>query len=95
VVQMKARPTREPGLHSRMFVRAVVIGDQVHVELFGNTAFNVTQKAQELLMPMPRLALSNDTAIGDIEGGKQRSTAVTDVVMGDAFDIAQAHRQYR
>ena len=59
VVQVKARMTREPGFDSGMLVRAVVIDDQVHVEIPGNFALDVTQESEELLMSVARLALGN------------------------------------
>ena len=46
-------------------------------------------------MPMARLALGQDLAIGDIECGKQRGGAVPFVVMSEAIGIAKAHGQDR
>jgi hypothetical protein len=39
------------------------------------------------------LAFSEHGASGDVERGKQRSRPVTDVVMGDSFDITEPHGQ--
>ena len=44
---------------------------------------------------MARLALADDRAAGDVEGGEQRGGAVTQVIVGHAFDVAEAHRQQR
>lgn len=57
VVQMEARMARQPRPHFRMLVGRVVVDDQIQIELGGNRRVDVSQKAQELLMPVPRLAL--------------------------------------
>ena len=45
-------------------------------------------------MPVARLAVGEDGAGGDVEGGKQGGGAMADIVVGDAFDIAQPHGQH-
>ena len=40
------------------------------------------------------LTLSDDFSTGNIESSKQRCGAVTNVVVSNSFNIAQAHRQY-
>lgn len=40
--------------------------------MLGHAAFDVAQEAQELLMPMPQLALSADLAVGDVERESRR-----------------------
>ena len=90
-VQMKARAARQPGLHSSMLMGAVIVADQVHIEVLRDIGLDVTQEGQELLVVMLGLALRQHGAVGDIKGRKQRGGAVADVVVGDAFDVAQAH----
>lgn len=92
---MVARVPGEPGADSRVFVSGVVVNDQVHSEVGRNLRVDVAQKAQELLVSMARLALGDDAAIGHIERRKQGGGAVPIVVVGDAFDIAEPHRQHR
>jgi hypothetical protein len=82
---MEARPARQPSLNSGVLVRAVVVGDQVHVELLGNTGLNVTQETQKLLMPVPCFALGDHTAIGHVQGGKQGRRTMTHVVVRYPF----------
>ena len=60
VVQVVARVAREPGAHLGMLVRAVVVADQVHVELGGDVAVDVPQEGQELLVSMATFALRED-----------------------------------
>jgi hypothetical protein len=94
-VQMKARAARQPCLHSSMLVGAVVVADQVHIEVLRDIGLDVAQEGQELLVAMLGLALREHGAIGDVQGCKQRGGAMADVVVRDALDIAQAHGQHR
>jgi hypothetical protein len=67
----------------------------MHLHLLGDVGFDVPQKGEKFLMPMPQLALGEHSAVGDIERGKQRSRAVANVVVGDTLDVSQAHGQQR
>src|SRR5690242_4383369 len=95
VVKVKANPSRKPSFDSWMLMRAVVVHDQMHIELFGHASLNVAQEGQELLMAMARLTLSQYLSIGYVQSSKQGDGAVTFVVMSNAFDIAQPQRQHR
>ena len=44
---------------------------------------------------MALLALGDDLSGDDVEGGEQGGGAVTDVIVGYPFDVAQPHRQHR
>ena len=46
-------------------------------------------------MPVASLALGQHLAAGDIQGREQGGGSMPDIVVGDAFDIAQSHRQHR
>ena len=48
VVQMKARTLGEPGFDSGMFMSAVVVDDQMDIQMLRDIRFNVAQKTQEL-----------------------------------------------
>lgn len=93
-VQVEARPPRQPGTHFGVLVGGVIVADQVHIEVLRNAVFDVTQEGQELLVPVAGLALGQDAAISDIQGRKERGGAVADVVVGDAFHVAQTQRQH-
>lgn len=92
-VQMKARPAHQPGPYPGMFVRAVVVADQMNIEVLRDVGLDVAQEAEKLLVPMSRLALSQDAAVGHIKSCEERRGAMADVIVGDALDIAQSHRQ--
>jgi len=63
---MVARPSGDPALHLGMFVGAIVVDDEVDVEVRGHVGVNVLEEAEELLMTVPWLALSEDLARGHI-----------------------------
>ena len=42
----------KPGLHCRVFVRGVVIHDQVQLKMFGCFSIDLFEKCQPLLMPV-------------------------------------------
>jgi hypothetical protein len=92
---MVTRPLGQPRADVGVFVSGVVVNDQVHIEVGRNLCVDVAQKAQKLLVPMARLALGDDAAVGHVERRKQGRGAVPIVVVGDAFDIAEPHRQHR
>jgi hypothetical protein len=89
------RPLRQPGLYFGVLVGAVVVDDQVQIELLGLLILDPPQEAQELLLPMPMLAFG-DHRIGDhIQVCKQGGGAGADVVVDDVLHIPQAHGQQR
>jgi hypothetical protein len=65
------------------------------IHLLWDVLFDVAQETQELLMPMSQLALGEDLAVGDVEGCEERRRTVANVVLRDAFDVAQSQRQQR
>src|SRR5271165_6558325 len=69
-VQMKAGPTCQPRTHPRVLVSGVVVTNQMHLERGWHARLDMAQKRQEFLMPVARLALGEDAAIGDIESSK-------------------------
>ena len=71
---MKAPPgmVGDPGKHLWTLVGGIVVHDQMDVEVLGHGVFNALEKAEKLLMPVPRPALSEDGSGGDIEGRKER-----------------------
>ena len=56
----------------------------------------MAQEGEKLLVAMALLALGDDLSGGDVGTcGEQGGGAVTDVIVGDPFDVAQPHRQHR
>ena len=59
---------REPSLYPEVFVRRVVVYDQVHVEVFRDVLIDVIEKLQKLLVAVPALALRQDFTRGKVQG---------------------------
>ena len=78
-----------------MLMRAVVVHDQVNVEVRRHGCFDRAQEAQELLVPVPRLAFGQHLAGEYVQRGEQGGGAVPFVVVSDALDVPEAHRQQR
>jgi len=72
----------EPGLHPRMFVRAVIVHDEVQRRLAGKLIVEASQEFQKLLVPRAFVTLPHDFALQDLQIGKKRGGAVAFVVMG-------------
>ena len=53
------------------------------------------QEREELLVPVPRLALGDHLAGSDVQGREQCRRAVAQVVVGVALRVAQIHGQFR
>ena len=71
-VDMKPGPFRKPASDRRGLVRAVVVQDQMHVELPGHVGFDGVEKRAELHGAMAAVTLPDDLPAGDVEGRKQR-----------------------
>ena len=65
-----AWPGGEPALDLGVLVGAVVVDDEVDIEVGGHVGVDVLEEAQELLVTMPRLALGEDLAGGHVQGGE-------------------------
>lgn len=87
---MVAGMARQPRLHLLVLVRAVIVEDQMQLEILGNTRFEAVEERQKFLMSMAPLALGEDLARLDVESGEEGSCTVAGVIVGDAFDIPQA-----
>ncbi len=92
-VEMVAGPGREPAPDAGVLVGAVVVDNEVDIEVRGHVGVNVLEKAQELLVAVARLALGQDLAGGNVQGGEEGGGAVADIAMRHAFDVAQSEGQ--
>jgi hypothetical protein len=76
-----------------MLMGAIVIDHQMDGEIRRDMGVDVFEKIEILLMAMAFFAVVEDFSGSDVESGKERGRAVADIVVGHAFDIAQAHRE--
>ena len=60
----------QPVLYLLMFVRRIVVNDDVKVQTLGCLSLNLLQEGQELLMPVAFLAFTDNAAIAYIQCGK-------------------------
>ena len=95
VVDFEARSLRQPETYPGMFVGGVVVDNQMNVKTFRHSVIDPLEKLKKLLVTMTCLALRQDSAGGDIEGGKQGGGAVANVVMGYTLHVPQSHEQHR
>lgn len=75
-MQLEAGMPFQPRLDARMFVRAVVVDDQMQRQLGWCCRIDALQEADEFLMPVARHTVADDLAIEHAERGKQRGGAL-------------------
>jgi len=74
-------------------MNAVVIHDQMHVELRWHFLLQLVEKLYKFLAAMTRRTLTDDFAAENIKGCEQGGGAMALVVMGPSFGQAWAQRQ--
>lgn len=79
---MEARMATEPGFHSRVFVGAIVVHDQMEIEHVGCLGVDLLEKSNELLMPMTRHAVADNLAVEHVQCRKQCCGAIAFVIVG-------------
>jgi len=94
-VHMIARPRGQPAFDLGVLMGAIVVHDQVDVQVRRHGLVDVLQELQELLMTVPRLALREHLAGGYVESGEQSGRTITDVVVGDSLNVSETQGQER
>ena len=94
-VNVPTRTSCEPSSDLGMLVGGVVVDDEMDIELGRHIGLDVAQEGEELLVTMAGFALGDDRAVEYVEGGEQCGCTVALVVVGDAFDVAEAHGKHR
>ena len=69
-MNMIMRPAGEPSPDLGGFVGGIVVHDDMDVEPFGQLSLDLLEEDQELGHPVATVALADDEARGDIEGGE-------------------------
>src|SRR5258708_34254971 len=75
------------------FVRAVVVHDDVDVEIGGHIALDLIEEFAELLRTVPSHAFADDSSSLHVERRKQRRRSIPFVVMCAPLDLAGPHWQ--
>src|SRR5207302_10276691 len=65
-----------PALDLRAFVRAVVVQDEVHLQIRWNFLFQLAQELNEFPPPMTRQTASDDFPVQDVDRRKKRGRAM-------------------
>ena len=92
-VQMEPRALGEPALNQRGLMGAVVVEDQMHVQVARHVIFDEVQKPAKLSAAMPTKTPADDGARLGIERGEQRRCAIANVVVRSTLDLPRPHRQ--
>jgi len=77
-VELEPRVRGQPPPHGRMLMRTVIIEDEVKVQPAREGAVQLAQGFQELLMPVPAVAFTDDGAVQHAHGSEQRRRATND-----------------
>jgi hypothetical protein len=85
----------EPVLNGGAFVGAVVVEDEMDVEIRRHLLFHLVEEPDQLFAAMARQATADDLAIQDVEGGKQGSRSVPVVIMRLAIWYSRPQRKQR
>ena len=75
-MQMKPLVPLQPSIDVGVLVRAVVIQDQMHLQALGDLVVDGVEERQELVVAVPRQALTDHRAGEHVQGGEQRGGAV-------------------
>jgi hypothetical protein len=78
---MEALVTVQPADDLLVFVRGIVIADQVDMFFLGDGLIDQAEKLEPLLMPVSLLAEAEDLAVKGVQSRKQGRRAVTFIVM--------------
>lgn len=74
---MPVRAARQPGLDPRRLVGGIIVHDDMHILAFGHLPVDLLEEVEELRRTVVLVALSDHCTGGDVEGGEQRSGAVS------------------
>src|SRR5207245_3681512 len=90
-VEVIARVARELAAYAGMLVGAIVVQDEMHVELGADFAVDEAEELQELLVTMAGVAMTDHLAAGDIERREETGDPVAFVVVGASLGMAEPH----
>jgi hypothetical protein len=76
-----------------VFVRSIVVQDQMHIKPGQRVGINLLEEPNELLLPMTRHAVPDDDAIEHCQGCKQRGGTVALVVVRHGSAAALLQRE--
>lgn len=92
-VNMKPRVFGEPIADGRRLVGAVVVHDQMNVEIRGSVGVDGVEELAELNGAMAHVRLADDFPGFDVQRSEERDGAVSTVVVGSSLGLPRPHRE--
>ena len=87
-------PPRQALLHLGVVMSAVVINNEMNIQMVGYSPVNLLEEGEEFLVAVAVLALRQHFPRSYIQDSKQRCGAVTDIIMDHTFHSAQSQRYH-
>ena len=94
-VNVHARVLFQPRADRGMFVRGVVVDDQMQGQSSRSLPVQLFKEAQPFDIGMARRGRAQDLPVEIVEGGEQRDGAMAGVVVSPGADVAHTERQPR
>jgi hypothetical protein len=80
-VYVEPWPCGEAASNSQMFVRGVIIHDDVHLQVLRDVLFNLPDKTQIFLVPVTRSTFREHFAVRRVQCGEQRGGSVASIIL--------------
>ncbi len=88
-----ARPLCQPAFDERRLVGAMVVHDEMDIEVGGDSCIDGIEELPELNRAVLAVAVANNLARGHVQGSEERSRPMAHVVVRTSLNLARAHRQ--
>ncbi len=93
IVDVIMEPGGQPSFNLGMFVRGIVVDDQMEIQILRDVLVDVVEKLEKLLMPVSGLAHGGYLTRNHVQCGKQGRGSLAQVIVRDPFDVAHAQGQ--
>ena len=82
----------QPGRHFRMLMSAIIVGDDVDVELFGSFPVDLLEEAKPFHMGMSLFGSGDELAFQVIQGGKEGDGSMPSIIVGLSANMPYSQR---
>lgn len=82
----------KPGLRYRVFVRGIVVHNQVQLKMFGRFSIDLLEKLQPLLMPVLALDVIDQTPLKIVQRSEQGDRAMANIIVQLSANMTDAKR---
>ena len=89
-MHVEAGALLQPTHHLLVLVGAVVVGNQVEIDLFGSLAVDLLEETQPLHMGVLLFSAIDQLALQIAQSREQRDSSMPDIVMGLRPDVSSA-----